>query len=560
MASSWASSLNLRFEKPELWNMEGPTKSVTSFLSLCLDNTGLYSGLNLGPISTGQCGLGWTYVVKAVAPPYEYRNTPSTCITISIATHPIRTGDKDYKLPVSITPVNSGNTNHRLEFVKQHAKEIRLPAAETFSLATYCYLPEFSQVGVAIPVATNLSPSITFEIRVEFPPTWTLDPNEKYQQNVRSAMMSSLEDGMFSDTIFCLFTRRVKAARAGHDTLGWDLAGPQTLFANGTLLRGFNSMPLNKLLQDENKKVTAGDLQRKPCYVHCDYSSDSDLEDEDESDKKDDGPVTTLVHVESEEEANEADTWEFTSNITSSSEEGNDVPLSESPRLNLKGGQSAVLITDFAFQTWKAFIHYIHSGGAELHFNDLRSENPPEFRVKKTKDESHPLSCSPKSMYRLAIEFKSEELKGSSLRAIIQHLSKKNIIEELFSHFTSMHPEVQRAEIEALVPFLDDPVFVEELLGRISSATADKRMQHSGITIAAITKRIIGLANKEPEVRPCDVCAERAAAAAKAEEDRARNEAEEKKKAEAKDKTNKSGKNPTQQPSRSSPYGQISLV
>jgi len=57
-------------------------------------------------------------------------------------------------------------------------------------------------------------------------------------------------------------------------------------------------------------------------------------------------------------------------------------------------------------------------------------------------------SCSPKSMYRLADKFGLEDLKKKSAEAIRAKLSANNVVDELFSRFTSLYPALVEMEIE----------------------------------------------------------------------------------------------------------------
>ncbi|KAG6824374.1 hypothetical protein H0H92_007063 [Tricholoma furcatifolium] len=490
----------MQFEKPDLWVLEGPTRSVTSFLSLSLDTSGRWSGIETRPVSTGQRGLGWSFVVQAVPLPLKYRNTPSICIKISVATHTIATG-KIGTLSVSITSSGSESDSFKLAQVASHQNKIFLPAAMTIPLATYRYSPEASEIQPQAGVANKF----VFEIRIELPPTFTLDPNDGYQQSLRSVLTNSLCGGVLGDMQFCLFTRR-----GGYDSV----TGLDTVFANSTLLHG-HSEPL-----DKPDKVLVEDLLRKPHYVPYDYSSDSDLEDDDDTDSTD-----------FEEYYNEVDLWVPPYVSTVMSPPGDSGKTYASRDLNLKDGQSVIFIQDVAFQTWKTLVHYLQTGSGEIIFNALRSSPREGTLNKATGNSDDPPSCSPKSMYRLASKLESEKLMKTSLAALGHSLSKDNILEEVFSDFTSLYPEVQKIELDLLVSFLKEPAFVQELLGKMKTVIVDGKTPHCAMVVAAMMSRTIELANKEPQVveRPCETCKANAKAAEK-EKEKLRVEAEEEKK------------------------------
>ncbi|KAG6824028.1 hypothetical protein H0H92_008232 [Tricholoma furcatifolium] len=265
--------------------------------------------------------------------------------------------------------------------------------------------------------------------------------------------------------------------------------GLDVVFANGAILRGHSAF-LDNLL--DTTKVASEDLL-KASHAPYDYHSDSDIEDDDLQDD-----VNAVRFTDAD--------LELKSDVTSSSEEDRTQPKPSSwrPNLRLEDGQAAIIIPDIAYQTWKAFVYYLYTGG-EIHFKALHSASA----VLQAKDDrgTHP-TCSPKSMYRLATKvaaydchgsLDSEKLKNLSLISIVRGLSKDNIIEELFSRFTSLYSEVQKAQVEALVPFLKDPAFVQKLVGRIENAVIDGKLPHCGTTIAAITSRIIELANHPAE-------------------------------------------------------------
>ncbi|KAG6824779.1 hypothetical protein H0H92_005846 [Tricholoma furcatifolium] len=488
----------MQFEKPDAWVLEGPTRSVTSFLSLSLDTSGRWSGVETRPVSTGQRGLGWSFVVQAVPLPLKYRNTPSTCIKISVATHTVTTS-KTGKLAVNITSSGSESDSFKLVQIATHETKIRLPVAMTIPLATYRYSPEPFEPQPQVGVANKF----VFEIRIELPPTFTLDPNDGYQQNLRSVLTNSLCGGVLGDTQFCLFTRR-----GGYDS---DLTGLDTVFANSTLLYG-HSEPLDKLLTAD--KVPVEDLLRKPHYVPYDYSSDSDLEDDDGND---------IIDFE---EYNDDDLWDspYAPTVVSPGDGGKP---HASRDLNLKDGQSVIFIQDVAFQTWKTFVHYLQTGSGEIIFNALRSSPHEGTLNKATGNSDDPPSCSPKSMYRLASKLESEKLMKTSLAALRQSLSKDNILEEVFSDFTALYPEVQKLELELLVSFLKEPTFVQELLGKVKTVIVDGKTPHCAMVVAAVMSRTIELANKEPEVV--------AAKAAEEEKEKLRLEEEEKRKKQEED-------------------------
>ncbi|KAL1718773.1 hypothetical protein EV715DRAFT_290925 [Schizophyllum commune] len=95
-----------------------------------------------------------------------------------------------------------------------------------------------------------------------------------------------------------------------------------------------------------------------------------------------------------------------------------------------------VRINDFAFQTWRALVLYLYTG--EITFCALKSSG-----TRQASSELLPTACSPKSMYRLEME----DLQNMCLQNIKSQLDAKNIVQEIFSVFTSRYTEVRVMEV-----------------------------------------------------------------------------------------------------------------
>jgi len=89
-----------------------------------------------------------------------------------------------------------------------------------------------------------------------------------------------------------------------------------------------------------------------------------------------------------------------------------------------------IRIKDTAYKTWKVLVFYLYTG--HVSFHTLRSKETPN-----EPEQGDAPRCSPKSMYRLAEKMDLSELRGIALKAIESDITEKNIIEELFSEFTS---------------------------------------------------------------------------------------------------------------------------
>jgi len=89
-------------------------------------------------------------------------------------------------------------------------------------------------------------------------------------------------------------------------------------------------------------------------------------------------------------------------------------------------------------------------------------------------------SCSPKSMYRFADMLELDELRQRAFEAIKSNLSKENIIEEVFSKFTSRYPEVLEMEIRLLNTMRDERSIQEALPAIVQRMVAGGEFSHAG--------------------------------------------------------------------------------
>ncbi|CAK5264144.1 unnamed protein product [Mycena citricolor] len=105
-----------------------------------------------------------------------------------------------------------------------------------------------------------------------------------------------------------------------------------------------------------------------------------------------------------------------------------------------------VVVKDTAYKTLKALLMYLYTG--EIHFRSLRSNPEPAEASSRVQG---PI-CSPKSMYRLAdkLQLGLDELKMLSQARISASLAESNILEEVFSSFTSTYPVIQELEVGIL--------------------------------------------------------------------------------------------------------------
>ncbi|KAI0675036.1 hypothetical protein C8Q78DRAFT_1112763 [Trametes maxima] len=95
--------------------------------------------------------------------------------------------------------------------------------------------------------------------------------------------------------------------------------------------------------------------------------------------------------------------------------------------------------------SWNALVFYAYTH--QIRFLPLKSQGR-SATIADVQDTSEPPACSPKSMYRMAMKYDSTELKALAISDIQSKLSTRNILEELFSRFTSRYPEIQTMQLD----------------------------------------------------------------------------------------------------------------
>lgn len=333
------------------------------------------------------------------------------------------------------------------------------------------------------------------------------------EQALRAALTTSVLSGQFIDTKFYAYSRR----RTGSGLID----EPRAIYANSVALR-------RVLPPEDVDKVLPGESELAPNNDDCHtpenasitmrnyaYDSDSDLDDE----VDDVGDERSAVHhsLKTSEDATTANTMEVAQDLEVSDAAG-DIEMIEDPASlsavaepvpsadsavastaasapsSMPAGDSAarvVYIKDIAFKTYQAFICYLYTG--QVDFAPLKSQ---EAHIGKGKVVDHttwtlhePLPCSPKSMYRLAEKYGLTDLRKLAGQNLKSKLSRENILAEVFSSFTSRHPDIATTQIEYLCANLDGPV--QSALPRWLESVAAGNLPSSGSVLTAIMQKLI---------------------------------------------------------------------
>ncbi|KIY53044.1 hypothetical protein FISHEDRAFT_55407 [Fistulina hepatica ATCC 64428] len=232
------------------------------------------------------------------------------------------------------------------------------------------------------------------------------------------------------------------------------------VYANSDAIRGFsvhidNLLPGSGYNESHTKPFSAYLEESGPSDSDYDYQSDSDLDEDD-------------VEVESSV--------------------GPRVPSDETSQTvgsTISSGWS-IRIDDTAARTWTALLFYLYTG--RIQFNAIGA------RPSRTASIDHvgAAPCSPKSMYRLANKIGMERLKRMAVEAIENNLTLENIVEELFSYFTSLHAEVMEIEASFLVRHIKESSqskLTDDLSAKVTSIATDK-LSHAGTALNLVISKL----------------------------------------------------------------------
>ncbi|KZT65972.1 hypothetical protein DAEQUDRAFT_730896 [Daedalea quercina L-15889] len=285
------------------------------------------------------------------------------------------------------------------------------------------------------------------------------------------ALKQSLHSPTFLDVKFFAFSRRIYL---GDGSIRVDK--PQHVLAISSVMKktdyfekllsgGFAESNAIRVPIDANFPA-----DKAPFSDEYDYDSDSDLDDEEVSDNDMD-----VIRIHSRE----------------SEQSGAGPSGSGGDHLSFGGVQcQQIIITDVAYLTWRAFVFYLYFG--KVNFLPLKSTEDQDRAAELERalnDENAVPPCSPKSMYRLAEKYGITDLQTLAFEAIRSRLSAKNIVQEVFSRFTSRYERVRELEIAFMRSHYS------ELGGALSSIT-DRLVQGEFPYAAEVLKTLLDIKNE----------------------------------------------------------------
>ncbi|KAF7299499.1 hypothetical protein MIND_00900000 [Mycena indigotica] len=413
-----------------------PTNVTTTFkLSTTTLPDGGHRPTSVGPnVVTSICGFGWRFLVRA-------EELPRLTMVDNAGESVI-----SYQVTILFDPylVASG----RYGTVLLRTTVIRLlPSARTPQSEQIQYvLPSstVSELGQYIYPSKARAPSI-ISVSLTFPASLGLTLPRTLTWKMEETLESTLDGKEMVDVKFYAFSRwKLNADDKGV------ISHPLPLFANLRLLEGFSD-DLDSLLKGEGfleAAMTVDFDSYEPEDQEIDstgygYESDSDLESDTSSE------ANTSVTRHRIRNDLKATSGTDTEGKSGPGDIDATLPLHKSPPRNGR----VVVLKGTAYKTWKALLSYLYTG--RIQFQSLTSQ--------AEKQQSSPAlgglgpHCSPKSMYRLADKLGLHDLQELALQTISAGISRENIIEEVFSSFTSMYPAIQELQTDFLVKNFPTP-------------------------------------------------------------------------------------------------------
>ncbi|PCH43144.1 hypothetical protein WOLCODRAFT_144397 [Wolfiporia cocos MD-104 SS10] len=152
-----------------------------------------------------------------------------------------------------------------------------------------------------------------------------------------------------------------------------------------------------------------------------------------------------------------------------------------------------IVVVGAASTTWEALLFYLHSG--TITFAPLTSGGASVRRAfinnhKQTRPHL-PAPCSCKSIYHLAHELQLERLQKLAMDHLRSQLSRRTILAEIFSQFTSRFDEVKNIELEVLRSHWSEIVGTTELQEMLTKVVCGD-YPHANKVMADIMKYLTG--------------------------------------------------------------------
>ncbi|KAL6300209.1 hypothetical protein BKA93DRAFT_752866 [Sparassis latifolia] len=306
--------------------------------------------------------------------------------------------------------------------------------------------------------------------------------------HLESALAGSLVDGEFADVRFYLFTQHARSGKVG---------APRALYANSTILKAaspyFHGLLAGGFSEGNANRRDNGFPDNQSIIDTYDYNSDTVISMMRKTRMKERAQNLPCPHARHP--------WENLHQLSlqSSINSEKDAALIVSTT-----GQSVrtILVKDGAHTTWQWLVFYIYTG--KIGFAPLRSQGTRRRMVERERYRSEypqrPVLCSPKSMYRLADKLGMDALKILAANDLRMKLSTENILDELFSQFTSWYPELLETQVEFFCDNCIGSGILPALEQKISAIVAG-RSPHADAALTRLFRAWVGRA-PTPKIMP----------------------------------------------------------
>ncbi|KAI0645437.1 hypothetical protein C8Q79DRAFT_692823 [Trametes meyenii] len=268
-------------------------------------------------------------------------------------------------------------------------------------------------------------------------------PPATWDQVRNSVLNTSIASGRFKDLLLVFSPER--PAHRGCPSLA-----PRELYANRTLVK--HALLRARFLSLDITRDIEGEHVEPDAMVDTYYSDDSDLEDADCRDDASDGPdggdkasdiLADDYYTDPKSKQPRTDVTIEDQLLSTGPQEPSSmvVPAEHRAKSSLL---ETLVVKDTAYRTWNALVFYAYTH--QIKFLPLKSQG--RAAITDVQNVSEPPACSPKSMYRMAMKYGNTELQALAIHDIRTKLSTQNILEELFSRFTSRYPEIQTMQLD----------------------------------------------------------------------------------------------------------------
>ncbi|KAF7340387.1 hypothetical protein MVEN_01958200 [Mycena venus] len=425
----------------EEWTSTGIKSVFKLSLEAFLDRGQWPTSVGAGTQSTVICGFGWRFSFQVDA-------QPASSPVVDNAGNRI----ESFQLQLFFDPYLIREGAYGAITLTTQLKNLisqEDPAPVTLTLPPGYRQSGSPSLGKYVYPSNASTPSIS--ITVSFSATLGLTLPHSLEPQMERALEETLAGKELVDIKFYAFSRRGSEC----------VTHPLPLFANSGLLQGFSKDLDNLLIGHGFSESAAVDLDMHEPEEHSfddyGYDSDSDLESE------------------------AGDSEQPATSVDGSLADG--IRKTDSTNLSGKGMRMGrvIVLKDTAFKTWKALLYYLYT--KQVNFRPLKSEGTEQIAV------SGP-TCSPKSMYRLADKLGLEDLRVLALASISSRLSENNILQEVFSFYSSVYPVIQDLEIGILASNFSDKA--SEGLKEISKAICEGEKPYCADTLFKVIRKMGG--------------------------------------------------------------------